>query len=317
MKKLSIADRIDAFIRYKRSLGYVYDTGERYLRHYQHHMEEQFPDLVLPDKPSTDSFLDQYQGLPGGMYNAMAPLREFTRYLFQLGLIDSYLIPPKQMPKLHPEPPYFFSEEELAAFFHKCDDYYAVNPGPKARGIVIPAMLRLLYCCGLRPKEVRTLPYKNVHLTDKYIDILQSKGPKSRRIFISDELASYLIHYDLRVSAIFPERSFFSPGDVDRPYSVNTLSYNFTVVWKKTFPGWSGKLPRLYDFRHHFAWATINRWAREGTDVNSMLPYLMRYMGHNCIKHTLYYFRFVPDFYPDYKRISCQLNDRLPEVPDE
>ena len=100
MKKLSIADRIDAFIRYKRSLGYVYDTGERYLRHYQHHMEEQFPDLVLPDKPSTDSFLDQYQGLPGGMYNAMAPLREFTRYLFQLGLIDSYLIPPKQMPKL-------------------------------------------------------------------------------------------------------------------------------------------------------------------------------------------------------------------------
>ena len=317
MKKLSIADRIDAFIRYKRSLGYVYDTQERYLRHYQHHMEGQFPDLVLPDKPSTDSFLDQYKGLPGGMYNAMAPLREFTRYLFQLGLMDSYLIPPKQMPKLHPEAPYFFTEEELAAFFRECDVYYAVNPGPRARSLVIPAMFRLLYCCGLRPKEARTLPYKNVHLADKYIDILQSKGPKSRRIFISDELASYLIRYDCRVSAVFPERNYFFPRDVDKPYSVQTLTYNFARVWKKVFPDWAGKLPRVYDLRHHFAWTTINRWAREGTDVNSMLPYLMRYMGHNCIKHTLYYFRFVPDFYPDYKRISSRLNDRLPEVPDE
>ena len=196
-------------------------------------------------------------------------------------------------------------------------NYYAENPGPKARGIIMPAMFRLLYCCGLRPKEARILPCKNVHLADKYIDILQSKGPKSRRIFISDELASYLARYNYRVSPAFPERTCFFPGDVDRPYSVQTLTYNFALVWKKAFPDWVGKLPRIYDLRHHFAWATINRWAREGTDVNAMLPYLMRYMGHNCIKHTLYYFRFVPDFYPDYKRISSRLNDRLPEVPDE
>lgn len=317
MRNSSIAEKIDAFIKYKHSLGYVYDTQERYLRHYQHHMEEQFPDLLLPDKPSTDSFLDQYKGQSGGMYNAMAPLREFARYLLKLGFRDAYLIPPKQMPKLHPEPPYFFSEEELRAFFRECDNYYAVNQGPKARGIIIPAMFRLLYCCGLRPKEARTLPYSNVHLEGRYIDILQSKGPKSRRIFISDELASYLTHYDYRVSSVFPERTCFFPGDVDRPYSVNVLTYNFAVVWKKAFPDWVGKLPRVYDLRHHFAWATINRWAREGTDVNSMLPYLMRYMGHNCIKHTLYYFRFVPDFYSDYKRLACRLNDRLPEVTDE
>lgn len=313
----SIAEKIDAFIAYKRSLGYVYETQERYLRHYQRHMEDHFPHLLLPDKASTDSFLDRYQGQSGGLYNAIAPLREFARYLSRIGFRDAYLIPPKQMPKQHPDPPYFFSEEELEIFFRECDGYYAANPGPKARRIVIPAMFRLLYCCGLRPKEARTLPCKNVHLADKYIDILQSKGPKSRRIFISDELAFYLTCYDYRVSAAFPERTCFFPGDVDRPYGVNTLTYNFAVIWKRAFPDWSGKLPRVYDLRHHFAWATINRWAREGTDVNSMLPYLMRYMGHNCIKHTLYYFRFVPDFFPDYKRISCRLNDRLPEVPDE
>ena len=181
----------------------------------------------------------------------------------------------------------------------------------------MPAIFRLLYCCGLRPKEARTLPHKNVHLTEKYIDILQSKGPKSRRIYITEDLASYLLRYDWHVTAAFPARTYFFPADKDRPYSSQALCYNFGIIWKKASPDWTGKLPRIYDLRHHFAWATINRWAREGTDVNAMLPYLMRYMGHNCIKHTLYYFRFVPDFYPDYRRLSKRLNDRLPEVCDE
>ena len=317
MKKTTIGEKIDDFITYKRSLGYAYDTPERYLKHYQRHMEEQYPHLDLPDKESTDCFLDKYKGQTGGLYNAMAPLREFSRYLFQLGYMDVYLVPPKQMPKLHPEAPYFFSEDELFYFFRECDSYYAENPGPRARGIIMPALFRMLYCCGLRPKEARVLPYGNVHLAEKYIDILQSKGPKSRRIFISDELVSYLMLYDSHVSAMFPERDYFFSVDIDKAYSVQTLGYNFTLIWKKAFPEWSGKLPRIYDLRHHFAWATINRWAREGTDVNAMLPYLMRYMGHNCIKHTLYYFRFVPDFYADYKHLSCRLNDRIPEVHNE
>ena len=85
------------------------------------------------------------------------------------------------------------------------------------RGIIMPALFRVLYCCGLRPKEARMLPYGNVNLAGKYIDILQSKGPKSRRIFISDELVSYLMLYDSQVSAMLPEREYFFPADIDKP----------------------------------------------------------------------------------------------------
>ena len=251
MRKTTIGEKIDGFIAYKRSLGYVYDTAERYLKHYQRHMEERYPHLDLPDKESTDCFLDQYKGQAGGLYNAMAPLREFSRYLFRLGYMNPYLIPPKQMPKLHPEAPYFFSEDELSLFFRKCDSYYAENPGPRMRGIIMPALFRVLYCCGLRPKEARMLPYGNVNLAGKYIDILQSKGPKSRRIFISDELVSYLMLYDSQVSAMLPEREYFFPADIDKPYSVQALCYNFGLIWKKAFPEWSGKMPRIYDLRHH------------------------------------------------------------------
>jgi len=308
---------IDSFISYKRSLGYIYDTQERYLKNYQKYVETLFPGIVLPDKESVDSFLDTMQGCPGGLHNAMAPLREFARHLICIGYKDAYLIPSKQMPKLHPEPPYFFSEEEILAFFAACDEYFEKHPGTPGRRFVLPAEFRLLYCCGLRPKEARTLKTSDVHLSERYIDVCQSKGPKSRRIFISEELAKYLSQYDSTISGMFPDRVYFFSKSNDKAYSNRFLYYGFTLVWKTAFPKWEGKLPRIYDFRHHFAWATINRWAREGTDVNAMLPYLMRYMGHNCLKHTLYYFRFVPDFYPDYRAIAGKLDDRIPEVSDD
>ena len=152
----SLEELLDRFIDYKHSLGYVYDTQERYLGHYRDYMRESFPDVPVPDKESTDGFLSLYQGMEGGLYNAMAPLREFSRYLCRIGYKDAYVIPPKQMPRLHPDPPYFLSEKETSAFFAACDRYFADHSGPAGRGIVMPAEFRLLYCCGLRPKEART-----------------------------------------------------------------------------------------------------------------------------------------------------------------
>ena len=211
MAELTLGERINDFIAYKRSLGYVYDTQERYLKHYQKHMENEYPHLLLPDKESTDCFLNKFQGQTGGLYNAMAPLREFSRYLFRIGFHDAYLVPPKQMPKLHPEPPYFFSEDEISAFFRECSLYYSEHKVPAGRSFVIPAEFRLLYCCGLRPKEARILSVKDVHLSEKYIDVTQSKGPKNRRIYISDELSSYLCQYDHSISSLFPDRVYFFP----------------------------------------------------------------------------------------------------------
>ena len=53
------------------------------------------------------------------------------------------------------------------------------------------------------------------------------------------------------------------------------------------------------------------RWLK----MAQMLPYLMRYMGHQTIKQTLYYFHFVPDFYPSYRALAESSDDILPEVP--
>ena len=96
------------------------------------------------------------------------------------------------------------------------------------------------------------------------------------------------------------------------------LKKNFLRFWYSAFPEKkdSGVSIRAYDFRHHFVYADMNRWLRDGKDVNAMLPYLMRYMGHTDIKNTLYYFHLVPDIYGEIAARSEHSERLIPKVDD-
>ncbi|HZD16257.1 MAG TPA: hypothetical protein VE196_14275, partial [Pseudonocardiaceae bacterium] len=69
-----------------------------------------------------------------------------------------------------------------------------------------------------------------------------------------------------------------------------------------------------YDFRHHFAYANVERWMRQGKDVTAMLPYLARYMGHASIESSYYYIHTSPDFMHAYAHITAESQSLLPEV---
>ncbi len=206
------------------------------------------------------------------------------------------MIPKKRIPQPKPEPPYFFTDNEIRLFFEECDNLKPLKTYP-GRELVLSALFRVLYCCGLRCKEARILKCNDVHLKNRCFDIVQSKGPKSRRIFISYELSDYLSDYDAKISVLFPARESFFPNRHGSPYRKEMVSKNFKRIWYQAFPETmnSGIKVRAYDFRHHLAYSNLNRWAHEGKDVTAMLPYLMRYMGHSSIKRTLYYFHLVPD----------------------
>lgn len=301
----------EAFLAHKHALGYLYQRQEEHLRTYLKFMEKKFPDVTFPNQKSTQEFLSLYKGQRGCLYNVIAVLREFARYLLSIGIDSCYLIASKQLPKLNPAPPYFFSKSEMETFFTRCDAFCEEQPQKINRKTFCAAM-RLMYCCGVRFKEARCLERSNVNFEQKFIDVIQSKGPKNRRIFISSDLCNYLRHYDNCMALALPARRYFFAKNQNDAFSNGFYYGNFQTLWKQAFPNWGEQLfPRIYDFRHHFAWYNINRWYREGKDINAMLPYLSRYMGHNCIKHTLYYFRFVPDFYPDYIQLADKIDQNL------
>lgn len=317
MHSESLLELIDRFVFYKKANGYQYQTGAYYLKKYAGYVMETAPETAAPDKTSVGGFLEKFKNAPGSLYNAAATMREFSRYLAARG-IRAYLIPSGRLRLPTPVQPYFFTEQEILAFFRECDRTMKV-PHLKGRHLILPAIFRLIYCCGLRCKEARTLTWENVHLDEGYLDILQSKGPKSRRIYISEELAGYLAAYDRRISRLFPDRVTFFPNKADHPYGPSWLQRNFLRFWHAAFPEKKGAgiSIRTYDFRHHFVYANMNRWLREGKDVNAMLPYLMRYMGHSDVKNTLYYFHLVPDIYGGILDRSGHSEGLIPEVDDD
>ena len=182
------------FIVYKRSIGYMYDDSERLLNRYVDYAEKAEAGIRYPTKAVTDNYLAKISHARGTLYGSVAVLREFSRFLQARGYRGAYMIPPKTVSQPVPEDPYFFTEEEISAFFRELD-LIKPNKSFKGRELVIPALFRLLYCCGLRCKEARMLECRDVHLGELYIDVMQSKGPKSRRIFISQELSDYLSGY--------------------------------------------------------------------------------------------------------------------------
>ena len=315
MNERTLNQQVSDFIQYKRSLGYVYEGQDHLLSRYAR-FAESIDSASVPTKASVNGFLDLLSDAPGTLYQAVATLREFSRYLQSVGYHNAYMIPPKMASQPIPEDPYFFTEKEIEAFFEKVDGVQ-YNRSFKGRDIVLPVLFRLLYCCGLRCKEVRTLLCENVHAEEGYLDILQSKGPKSRRIFISQELSDYLKEYDERIRILFPDRKYYFPS-AKGYYRSAFVSGNFKRFWLEAFPKFEmGTRPRAYDFRHHFAWANLNRWAADGLDLNVTLPYLMRYMGHQTISETLYYFHFVPEFFQTYRDMTGNLDDIIPEVSYE
>lgn len=234
MRSKSLPEMIDQFVSYKRANGYHYYTGAYYLKKYARFVMETAPETAAPDKASVEGFLEKFRDTPGSLYNAAAFLCEFSRYLTARG-IAAYLIPSRRLHLPTPVQPYFFTEGEIAAFFRECDRIKE-DPHLKGRHLVLPAVFRLLYCCGIRCKEARTLARENVHLDEGCLDIPQPKGPKSRRLYLSGELAEYLAIYDRQISRLFPNREAFFPNRKDQPYSASCLEQNFLRSWYAAFP---------------------------------------------------------------------------------
>lgn len=300
-----LATRFEDFLAYKRSLGYIYKSGENTVSTFLKFCSIHHPEDEMPTEENVMDYVQNYREQPLPESYA-AYLREFSKYLNRNG-IAAYLLPERMLTKHgDPVPPYFFKTSETDAFFCVCDSIKPMK-GQPGRELVLPALFRMLYCCGMRCCEVRKLKVDDVDLDERKIIIRDSKGPNTRQIFIKEEFADYLKTYHFSISLLFSQREYFFPSPRTRGMvSAGFVNSNFRRLWLEAFPDFEfvDNRPRAYDFRHNFAVMNLNRWASEGADVNAKLTYLSKYMGHKNISHTLYYFHFVPSFYEKYREIA-------------
>ena len=133
-----------------------------------------------------------------------------------------------------------------------------------------------MHSCGLRTGETRALQTGQVDLDAGHIEVIWSKGHRSRRLPLTDQVIEILEHVRSDLASTFCLAAdvfrlrYRQPGQRGnsregiRPY----------LGPGRAAPARAGQQPRPYDFRHHFAYANIHRWMTAGDDVAAMLPYL-------------------------------------------
>jgi integrase len=310
----AFANEIRDFVAFKRDMGFVYKTEQSYLRSLERHCAANGHSSLT--KEAVESWVIARQATNPSPYGSwMSSVRELGRYMLANGNSDVYILSKRFKAKNYRPEPYLLSDAEISAFLEEC----ALMHGRRwqAARLVMTAFFQTMYACGLRTGEARLLPCAMVDLKAGAITIADSKNHLERRLPLSIELLCFLREYDEKISLHFPDRSAFFPS----PWSGSTITTNcisdkFNEIWNSTGLArpTAGRQPTPYSFRHNFAFANIHRWAKDGRDVNSLLPYLMHYMGHTSLESTYYYLHIAPDFITDYSEMVKATEALIPEV---
>lgn len=243
----------------------------------------------------------------------MSYIRDFGRWIQTQSDATAYILSDQWKAPLVRTQPYLLSRAEIEAFFTAAAQVKAQSPWQWQA----VAFFALMHCCGLRTGEVRTLTPEHVDLATGHLEIVSVKADRSRRLPITEVFVELLTGCNSTTAKEFGHgRDAFFVSAIGTSVSAVSVGVIFNRTWDQTkLPRLVGaKRPRHYDFRHHFAFANIERWRQDGEDITAMLPYLSRYMGHATFDSTYYYIHTAPDFLDAYAHITQQTNSLLPEV---
>lgn len=250
---------------------------------------------------------------PDSNRNWMSYIRDFGRWLRINGDENAYVLSGQWKARSIRPQPYLLRQEEVARFFDAAARVEAATPWNRQGH----AFFALMHSCGLRTCEARRLAVNDVNLADGHINVRWSNGNRSRQLPLTDQIVGILAACDhASERSMGDKRTTFFVSPTGKPLSASAVGAMFRRIWDQAgLPRpLEGKQPTPYAFRHHFAYANIERWMAEGTDVNAMLPYLARYMGHASPNSTYYYIHTSPDFMDGYADLTREGQGILPKV---
>jgi len=305
------APELDAYLVFKEAMGFYGASRIWYLKRFDAYCTAH--DRTVFDRETVEGWVTVQLASSGRYRSWMSYIRDVGRWLQAPKNSDAYVLSDQWRAPFVPAHPYLLTTQEIERFFAAAAHLEAQSPW---RWQAV-AFFTLMHSCGLRTGETLLLPTDRVDLDAGHIDVLWSKGNRSRRLPLTPQVVEVLAVCDQAARQRFgASRQRFFCSATGNQVTTASVGKMFNRIWDRAgLPRpLGGQQPRPYDFRHHFAYANIERWMRQGTDVTAMLPYLARYMGHAGIESTYYYIHTSPDFMDAYADITGQRQSLLPEV---
>lgn len=282
----TLADRVEAYITLRRSLGYSLRKQAGILRALARYAEGERLDGPLTQQMALNFILSS-DGTANGRAIRHGVVRRFADYL---AIYDprTETLDPKALPRSRAiPPPRILSEGELGSLMSACR---SVSPAYPGRAMVLTALVGLLASTGLRSGEALRLDRTDVDLTGGVLHIRKTKFRKDRLVPVHPTTRDALRDYARQRNVLFPVRrdsAFFLSSRGNR-LSPTGLQQAFAAA-RKLADLDNGKALRPHDLRHRFAVTRLAAWHREKADVQALLPLLATYLGHARYSDTAYY----------------------------
>ena len=313
------APYIRNYIELRESLGSKFRVQSGLLRQFDRYCVAQNYDVaVLGDQIANDWFAISCGEKESSRTHRISTLKLFAEYLRSIGIEAPWIPRPGYCSRKRRYIPYIFAENEVRRILAAADSL----PKPTGKSmfhLVFPAILRVLYGCGLRVTEVLSLRLKDIDLKEGFIHVEQAKFDNHRYLPISESLKSALNIYACANSRLIgiDADGFFFPNALREQYSQRTVYDKFrTILWKSGIPHQGkGKGPRVHDLRHTFAVHSLRKNIQAGQDMYVALPVLMTYLGHGKLSSTEYYLRLTAEIFPDFlEKADTVCAAMIPEV---
>jgi integrase len=304
-------EEISTFVDFKRSCGFKYDDARCSLRLFDVFCASKENEVLTPQQMADSWSLKRGGEHPNTRAGRVGPVRVFGKYLARIGHPKAFTIADDVARGAAPKPPYLFAEGDINIFFHACAKMEPNETDPSMH-IVLPAAFLFMHCIGVRTCELEIL-MENVNLETGEVLILDAKTG-DRTVYMSRELSEIISKYSLAVEKIFPHRKYLFPASTGK--SRNDFAKRFSEIWGRSVPPDEHGKPRLYDLRHHLLYRNIELCMRNGRDVNTLRPYIMKHMGHKHPESFQYYFHLSPPIRKEVSRIKSGLDWMIPDVPE-
>jgi site-specific recombinase XerD len=290
-----LANELQDFLEFKRSLGMQYDSAEWMLRRFDRFVAQTFKGRGTIDlKVAIEEWLATFHCKPVTITNHFLVIRKFCLFLRRRdpnGFVPDRDLAPRVYGSHHL--PHIFSPGEVRMLLDEIGKMQ--NP---FRLRAYRALLLILYCTGVRTGEALRLRIRDVDLREKVLRVEVSKA-KSRWVPFEETLAKELSDYLRERRQISPasEDSRFLVQPNGSPFGRTTVSSRLTVLLRQAgMKPRRGRLgPRPYDTRHSFAVNRLTEWYREGVDVQERLAWLSAYLGHDDLLGTQDYLQLTPE----------------------
>jgi len=313
--KSTLRKQFEQYIEHKRMQGYKFITGEWNLRCFDAYLAT-LPTITSNlTKELIETYIAHRPGeKPTSQSHRISTVRCFGKYLVCNG-IDAYVLPYGTLNiKKYSFVPYIFNAEDIARFINAADSLPQRANSP-FRHIVIPMMFRLIYGCGLRISEARNLLAKDVNLQTGVLLIRGTKFNKDRYVPMAQSLLQRCQNYAEIMLVNGEAESPFFPSPTNGFYTISTVGYAFRQCLHIAGIPHYNDGPTVHSLRHSFAVGNLARWGAEGRDINTVLPYLSAYMGHENLLGTERYLRLTMDAFPEIReRINTGCSWVIPEV---